>query len=538
MNRNFFRSSTWPIVIALVFTGGYYFGSFFSSDQSSPIAVFHPSNSPGKLNQIIDYIDQEYVDSTNKADLIDQTIQNLLQKLDPHSYYISSSELQAMNEPLQGSFEGIGVQFSIQKDTIVVITPISGGPSEKVGIMAGDRIVRVDSQLVAGTGITNADVMRLLKGKGGTEVHLDIQRTGYIDLMPFDIVRGKIPIFSVDVGYMIDDQTGYIKISRFSRETYQEFRKAYAQLLQKGMQELILDLRGNGGGFMDAAINIADEFLGDGKLIVYTEGRARKRQDYIATTNSNLKNIGLKILIDESSASASEIVAGAIQDNDRGQIIGRRSFGKGLVQEQSSWPDGSATRLTIARYYTPSGRCIQKPYDNGIKAYHEELYDRYENGEFNQADSIAKNDSLAYQTTGGRIVYGGGGIMPDLFVPIDTSGGSVLLSKLYYAGAFYQFAFEYTDQHRTALLAAYNTPEAFVSDFRYGGAVETAFKAYVKKKKITIDESDYQASYQNISIRVRAGIGRNLYSNKAFYPIINKKDIVVKKALAAPTSVL
>ena len=531
MRKNFFSTAFWPLILAIVFATGYFFGNFSPSKKELSLGNF-PINKQSKLNQIIDYIDNEYVDSTDREQLVDQTIENLLQKLDPHSYYITASELQAMNEPLEGSFEGIGVQFSIQKDTVVVVTPISGGPSAEVGIAAGDRIIAVDGELMAGTGIRNADVMRLLKGEGGTMVNLDIQRSSAESLLPFEVTRGKIPIYSVDVGYMINDTTGYIKVSRFSRETFNEFQDKYIGLLENGMTKLVLDLRGNGGGFMDAAINIVDQFLAEDQLVVYTEGRARKRKDYLASSEDDLMNVELAVLIDESSASASEIVAGAIQDNDRGVILGRRSFGKGLVQEQSSWPDGSATRLTIARYYTPAGRCIQKPYDNGLKAYHKEVYDRYENGEFESGDSTSLADSTIFKTTNGRTVYGGGGIMPDNFIPIDTAGASILLSRIFYSGNFYQFAFDYADKNREELIK-YGSAENFVAGFTYSGKVESAFKAYLIKKKLKIVEEDYERSFEIISARVRAGIGRNIFGDEAFYPILHEIDSTLLESISA-----
>lgn len=529
MKKNFFGNALWPLVLSIFFAAGYFFGNLNPSPKQITIGNF-PLNNQSKLNQIIDYIDNEYVDSTDREKLVDQTIENLLQKLDPHSYYITAKELQAMNEPLEGSFEGIGVQFSIQKDTVVVITPISGGPSEQVGVAAGDRIITVEGELIAGTGIRNSDVLKLLKGEGGTKVNIEILRNGKEKLMPFTITRGKIPIFSVDIGYMVNDTTGYIKVSRFSRETFNEFQEKYTNLMEKGMTKMILDLRGNGGGFMDAAINMVDQFLEEDQLIVYTEGRARPRKNYFATSENDLGKIELAVLIDESSASASEIVAGAIQDNDRGIVIGRRSFGKGLVQEQSAWPDGSATRLTIARYYTPAGRCIQKPYDNGLKAYHEELYERYENGEMENSDSTEIKDSTIYKTENGRTVFGGGGIMPDVFIPIDTAGSTTLLSRIFYSGSFYQFAFDYADKHRTELVK-YGNAENFVSNFNYDKPLEKDFKSYLKENKIPIDEIEYEKSLEIISVRVRAGIGRNIFGDEAFFPILHEIDNTVKEAV-------
>ncbi|UTW64206.1 S41 family peptidase [bacterium SCSIO 12741] len=405
-------NAIWPIVISLFFVGGFMLGSFNGGDASYSSAYHQMTSSRNKINQILDYVEQEYVDSTDREHLVDETIQMMLQKLDPHSYYISASELERMSEPLEGSFEGIGIQFSIQKDTIVVITPISGGPSEKKGIMAGDRIVGVDTVPVAGVNISNSRVMKLLKGKGGTQVDLQIKRPGMDELIEVEIIRDKIPIYSVDVGYMIDDNTAYIKISRFSKTTYEEFVDISRHLLRQGMENLVLDLRNNGGGFMDGAINIADEFLPEDKLIVYTEGRARSAQKYFATDRGSLEDVGLVVLIDEGSASASEILAGAIQDNDRGTIMGRRSFGKGLVQEQRKWADGSASRLTIARYYTPTGRCIQKPYGENQDEYHEDYYSRMESGELNDSTVFEFNDSLKFTTPGGKVVYGGGASCP------------------------------------------------------------------------------------------------------------------------------
>tara|TARA_B100000508_G_scaffold140901_1_gene144166 strand:+ start:8069 stop:9490 length:1422 start_codon:yes stop_codon:yes gene_type:complete len=464
--------------------------------------------------------------------LMDETIEFMLQKLDPHSYYITAADIQAMSEPLEGSFEGIGVQFSIQKDTIVVIDPISGGPSEKVGLKAGDRIVEVDSELVAGVGITNAKVMKLLKGPGGTEVTVGVVRDAKSQVFDFNIIRDKIPIYSVDVGYMIEPDIGYIKVSRFAKTTADEFVQESSKLLNQGMQKLILDLRGNGGGFMDAAIQMADEFLSDGKLIVYTEGRARSKEEYHATSDGQLQNVDVVVLIDEGSASASEIVAGALQDNDRGTIVGRRSFGKGLVQEQNSWPDGSATRLTIARYYTPTGRCIQRSYKNGTKAYHDQIRVRFENGELEDSSRIELEDSIPFTTPGGKTVYGGGGIMPDVFVPLDTSGASFYLSKLYYKGLFYQFSFDYSDHNRENLLS-FGDVDRFIDEFTVKGGVEEEFYEFAKSKGIEKDERGIENSRNQILYRLKAGIGRNIYGSMGYYPVLNSEDSAVTKALSS-----
>lgn len=525
------KSSIFPLIVSLVFIGGFYLGSFNTrGENANSSELFSYAAKTNKINQMLDYIEQEYVDSMDREELLDETIEFMLQKLDPHSYYITARDVQAMSEPLEGSFDGIGIQFSIQKDTVVVVDPISGGPSEKVGIMAGDRIVKVDSLLVAGNGISNSKVMKLLKGPSGTEVKLGVARSTNEDLLDFTITRDKIPIYSVDVGYMISPNIGYVKVSRFAKTTYEEFVAKTNPLLNEGMKKLILDLRGNGGGFMDAAIRIADEFLLKGNLIVYTEGRARPREEYFATEKGTLQDIDVIVLIDEGSASASEIVAGALQDNDRGTIMGRRSFGKGLVQEQTGWPDGSATRLTIARYYTPTGRCIQRPYDNGNDDYHKQLTDRFENGELEDSSTIVLQDSIPFLTAGGKTVYGGGGIMPDVFIPIDTSGGSMYLSSLYYNGLFYQFSFDYTDLHRDEL-NDFKTVEDFLANFKIEGSIEDEFFNYAEKNGIKRDQFGISRSRSLIQNRLKAGIARNVFGNDGFYPVIHLQDNTVLEAI-------
>ncbi len=519
-----------PLIIAFVFVGGFFIGSQYSVGLGGSEQKFSLGKKFNKLNEVVNYIENEYVDSVKREQLTDKIITDLLQELDPHSYYISAEETKQMNEPLEGGFDGIGVQFSIQNDTIVVINPVSGGPSEKLGIMPGDRIVKVDGELVAGVNISNSDVMKKLKGPSGTKVKVDIHRSGSNKLLNFDITRDRISIHSVDAAYMIRKDIAYLKISRFSRNTHQEFSEASQEMLQKGMTKMILDLRGNGGGIMSAATDIADEFLANGKLIVYTEGKSRPKESFYASSRGILENIDLVILIDEASASASEIISGAIQDNDRGLIIGRRSFGKGLVQEQSDWPDGSATRLTIARYYTPSGRSIQKPYDKGSEAYHKEYYQRYENGELESADSVKIADSLEFETESGRKVYGGGGIMPDIFVPIDTTGNSWYLSELYYSGQFYDFCFYYTDHHREEL-EKFEGHGEFARNFRVDDQLLREFVDFAEKSGVRKDDEGLEQSEEVIRYRIKAGIARNLYGDEGFYPVVNEEDIVVKKAL-------
>lgn len=523
-----------PLIVAASLALGIYLGSNLNAVTSQQNLLGYSSRSNdsyNKLNDILNYIEQEYVDTVSRKQIVESTVQHMLQELDPHSYYISADELAEMNEPLEGSFDGIGVQFNITNDTIIVITPVSGGPSEKVGIQAGDRIVEVDGKIVAGVGITNREVLKMLKGKKGTEVTVGIKRNGKSDLSNFTIVRDAIPLYSIDVSYMLNDTTGYIKLSKFSRTTYDEFIEAGKTLKEAGMRELVLDLRGNGGGFLDAATRLADEFLKEDLLIVYTEGKARPRRTYFATSKGQFEDIGLKILIDEGSASASEIIAGAIQDNDRGVIYGRRSFGKGLVQEQTPWPDGSATRLTIARYYTPTGRCIQKPYESGdIEDYNTDLNNRYLHGELSAADSISFPDSLKYTTPKGKVVYGGGGIMPDIFVPIDTEGGSWLLSEISYRGIINQFAFDFVDKHRD-MTDKYNTAEKFDAGFNVDENLLSQFQRFIKQKNVTINQADWNRSKAQIKMRVKAQIGRNLLNDEAFYRALNKNDKTLLKAV-------
>ncbi|MCC6691708.1 MAG: S41 family peptidase, partial [Bacteroidia bacterium] len=411
-----------PIVFSLLLVLGIYIGYEYSFLNRTSI-----STTDGKIEKLLNYIQKRYVDTVNKTQLEDKALNALLQSLDPHSAYVNAKEAKAMNEPLQGNFGGIGIEFNIIKDTIRVVAPISGGPSEALGIQAGDMIVKIEGKNSAGVKITNRQVIEQLRGEHNTKVNISIKRRGVKKLIDFTITRGEIPIFSIDVAYMVDAKTGYIKVSRFGATTYDEYMKAFHDLKEKNMQSLIRDLRGNPGGYLNAAVMLADEFLEQGKEIVHTQGRSDKIKVHMATARGEFEKNKLIILIDEGSASASEIVAGAVQDNDRGMIVGRRSFGKGLVQEEKEFEDGSAVRLTIARYYTPTGRCIQKPYNEGTEAYFSEEMERYDKGELQNADSIKFADSLKFKTPAGKVVYGGGGIMPDVFVPIDTTGRTLYL---------------------------------------------------------------------------------------------------------------
>ena len=529
-NRNRKYTIYLPIAFALVLITGIWLGALLDYGRQPKDKLFpigHPSYS--KVDDVFDYIVRDYVDTVEVEAMETDAIRGMLERLDPHSSYISASEFHDVNDPLLGSFEGIGISFRIEKDTITVINPIAGGPSEKVGLMAGDRIVEIEDTLAVG--ITNNDAIRKLKGPKGTRVRVGVYRRGIPKLIDFTITRDVIPTYSLDVAYMVTDEIGYIKLNKFSATTYEEFDDAVSDLRGVGMKKLILDLRGNAGGFLNAAISIADEFLEDGKLIVYTEGKSRPRNYAFATARGKLLNNDLVILIDESSASASEIVAGALQDNDKGLIIGRRSFGKGLVQEQMNLPDGSALRLTVARYYTPTGRCIQKPYTKEhFEDYYHEAISRYTNGEMYSEDSIQFNDSLKYITPGGRVVYGGGGIMPDIFVPLVTDTIHTFYNILSNKGLIFQFAFDYTDANR-ARLNDYRDFETFDRDFRMSRAEYNELVDYAQEKGIEASREDIAASREKVGILFKAFVGRNILDEKGFYPIYHRIDTTFKRAV-------
>ena len=485
-----------------------------------------------KFNTLLYYMDQLYVEDTDMESLVETAIVNMLEEMDPHSVYIPAEELQAADEPLNGNFEGVGIQFNIFRDTIMVVSPISGGPSEKLGIMAGDRIVTVDGEVVAGTGVTNKDVQRLLKGPKGTLVTVGIKRGNDPDLLTFEIIRDKIPIFSVDASFMVAPGIGYVKVNRFSKSTMSELYKAFAKLQQEGMEDLILDLQGNGGGMLRTAIQMADEFLSEQKLIVYTEGRSFPRDDTYARIPGRFEKGRLVVLIDQGSASASEIVSGAVQDWDRGLIVGRRSFGKGLVQRPVNLPDGSAVRLTVQKYYTPSGRCIQKPYDEGVDAYRMEKFDRYDTGELMSLDSLDLPDSLKYETRlRGRTVYGGGGIVPDVFVPLDTTDNSAYFSSILRKGLDNRYALTYVDSRRAELEAAYPTEDVFLEKFEVTGQMLEDFQAFATDEGVEFDEEDWSKSGDAIALRLKAMMGRNLLEQSTFYRVISGLNESLERAI-------
>lgn len=516
-----------PLVFALLIILGIFIGTRLNFQRSTKASNVTAST---KMNQLLDYIEEQYVDTVNRDQLMEKVFNGLMQNLDPHSAYIPASELKEMNESLQGNFDGIGIEFNIIKDTIRVISALSGGPSEALGIQAGDKIVKIEGKNVAGVNISNNDVIGKLRGEGGTRVNLSIMRKGSKKAIDYTITRGKIPIYSVDVAYMVTSDIGYIKISRFAATTYEEYQKAFEKLKKQGMQKMILDLRGNPGGYLDAAVDITDEFLPIGKLIVYTEGKAHPRQEYHSTSRGDFEKNELVVLVDEGSASASEIVTGAVQDNDRATVIGRRTFGKGLVQEQSEFADGSAVRLTIARYYTPTGRCIQKSYKDGYEAYYNEESERVTHGELQSADSIHFSDSLKYTTPGGKVVYGGGGIMPDIFVPLDTIGRSFYFTEVNYNGLVNQFAFDYADRERDKL-KSFKDFDGFNRAFQVSDALLNEFVEYAAKNGVKRNDAEIKRSDKLLRTQLKALIGRNIWSNEGFYPVINSIDNTFKKAV-------
>ena len=521
-----------PIILSLVLISGIWLGYFLSIKigSSNGKNQSQQNATSEKINSLLDFIDYQYVDTINKSQLVEKTVTAMLQSLDPHSSYIPASEFDVSNETLEGNFDGIGVEFNIIRDTIRVINPIEGGPSEKVGIRAGDKLIKVGAENLTGNKITNKKVFETLRGKSGTTVNVTILRNGVKNSMPFKITRAAIPLYSLDAAYMTSGDIGYIKINKFAATTYNEYLKAFNDLNKQGMKKLILDLRGNPGGYLNAAVDISDEFLTNGLQIVYTQGKANPKKTYRATQRGSFEKNNLVILIDEGSASASEIVAGAIQDNDRGLIIGRRSFGKGLVQDQMQLPDGSAIRLTVARYYTPTGRCIQKPYSDDKTEYYNEEFDRYQHGELLNADSIKLDKSKQYKTPEGKIVYGGGGIMPDVFVPIDTTKSNPFLNQVFYAGLINTFAFEYADKNRREL-KKYTNSKTFINQFKITTAIFDEFYEYCKKQSIELGSLNKQQSNVALEPYLKALIGKNAFDKDAYYPIINKNDKCIIKAI-------
>lgn len=486
-----------------------------------------------KIGKTLALLEAIYVDSVDISDIAEQMIVTTLRNLDPHSVYIPAEDVQEENEPLQGNFEGIGIQFNVLNDTIIIISPIPGGPSEKVGIQSGDRIVAIAGEKVTGVGISTTGVQKRLRGPKGTMVDVTIFRKDEKELLDFTITRDKIPVNSLDAAYMLSANTGYVKLSRFSEQTAAEFEQAVATLQQNRMESLIIDLRGNSGGYMVPAVQIADEMLPDEELIVYIEGLHTSRQEYRSAPSGTLTGARIAVLIDEGSASASEILAGAIQDWDRGVVIGRRSFGKGLVQNGFSLPDGSEIRLTIARYFTPSGRSIQTPYNEGFDKYFQKFYSRYLNGELIHPDSLGLPDSLkAYTLTNNRIVYGGGGITPDVFIPIDTTYYSDYYRDMIRTSTIISFMVGYTDRNRRSLLRKYRTFDRFNSEFTFDAETIEALKEAGERNSVKFDETQYDISAPEM-LRVMKGlVARDLWDMNEYYRVVNQEDHAIDKALS------
>jgi carboxyl-terminal processing protease len=485
-----------------------------------------------KFGRLLRLVEGYYVDSADVDKLTEKAIVHLLSELDPHSVYISKDEVDKMNEPLQGNFEGIGISFNIYKDTLLITSIIPGGPSEKVGIRAGDRIVSVDGDNIAGTGITNSDVFDMLRGEKGTTVEIKVMRRSADEMLDFTIIRDKIPIYSLDASYMLDNETGFIKLNKFSATTTEEFTQAVEELKSQKMRNLILDLRGNGGGYLKTAIEIADHFLDGNKMIVYTDGMNDPRRDYKSTSKGVFREGNLVILVDESSASASEIVSGAVQDWDRGLIIGRRSFGKGLVQKPYFLTDGSMVRLTTAHYYTPSGRGIQKPYTNGVDEYRREYMDRFSSGQLFSADSIILPDSLKFQTlVNGRNVFGGGGIMPDIFIPMDTSSYNRYYNRLRRNNIIYNFVLDYIDNNRSNLQKQYPNFNQFDKDFSVTSEMVEKIIAQGEKEGIERDEASLSFTLNSMATEIKALIARDIFTRNEYYRIIFQDDDAILKAL-------
>jgi carboxyl-terminal processing protease len=490
-----------------------------------------PKKSDQKFTAAMQIIRFAYVDTVNEEKLTEAAIIAMLKELDPHSTYMSKEEVEKANEPLQGNFEGIGVQFEIVKDTIIVVTPIPGGPSEKLGVMSGDKIVKIDGKDATGPKVNNEFVLSQLRGTKGSEVTVTIYRKRSKELLDFKIVRDKIPIFSVDAAYMAAPGIGYIKLNKFAATTMEEFKTAMTKLKGLGMTAMILDLQNNSGGYLNTAIDLADEFLEKGRLEVYTEGYFSPKQQNVATENGDFEKGRLVVLVNEGSASASEILAGAVQDWDRGIIIGRRTFGKGLVQRPYTLPDGSVIRLTTAHYYTPTGRCVQKPYDEGVDKYYEDLTKRFEHGEYLNPDSIKFPDSLKYYTPNKRVVYGGGGIMPDIFVPLDTSKNTEYFTAVIRKGILNEFVQKYIETRRDKLKSTYPLADDFCKKFELTPEIMQSFIEFADKEGVKKNADDYAKSEPYLKNLIKARMASYLFDFSAFWQVYNETDDVYIEGL-------
>jgi carboxyl-terminal processing protease len=522
----------YPLLFSIILGSGIYLGYKIQERNAARRKVYFNSDTGSKLDYILRLIDAKYVDTVDQQKLYDDAIARMLEDLDPHSVYLPPAEMSHEAEIMEGNFEGIGIEFAIQKDTIEVITPISGGPAEQAGVSAGDKIIRINDTVVAGVNITNDMVMKKLKGPKGTRVRVTMLKNGPQKTMNYTIRRDKIPLYSVDAGFMLDNQTGYIKINRFSKTTYDEFMVKLDTLVHHGMKKLVLDLRQNPGGYMDQATAIADEFLDGNKTIVYTEGRMLPKTYEKARTDGMFEQGRLAVLIDEGSASASEIISGAIQDWDRGILIGRRTFGKGLVQQEFPIGDGSSVRLTVAKYYTPSGRSIQRPYEHNLSDYFGDISLRYKDGEIFSVDSIRQDKKKAYKTlVKGRTVYGGGGITPDVFIPLDTSMYNPFVSEIFELSLLQEFTYTYYTSHKDAF-RQYAAAEKFRNAFAVDENLYKLFVQYCLNNGVSKDAAAYsEKSKAFLSNKIKAYLARQLWKTEGYYRISADEDRTIQRAL-------
>ncbi|WP_353776949.1 S41 family peptidase [Winogradskyella sp. 3972H.M.0a.05] len=516
-----------PLIIGIAVAAGVLIGGKLNFTDKSD-RLFTTNSKKDKLNRLIDYIDYEYVDEVNTDSIVDVTVNGILDNLDPHSTYIPKEELQRVTENMKGDFVGIGVNFYTYRDTVVVIRPTEGGPSEKVGIKSGDRIIMADGDSIYGRDWSNDDIVKKLKGEKNTKVKLKVLRKGEDELLDFTVKRSDIPIKSVDAAYMLTNNLGYIKLNRFAESSYKEFKTALDKLQDQGATKLALDLRDNLGGFIGIAEQIVDEFLEDDKLILFTKNKRGKVEKSFATRRGDFEEGDIYVMMNESSASASEIVAGALQDNDKGTIVGRRSYGKGLVQREMALGDGSAVRLTVSRYYTPTGRSIQRPYENGSsKRYYQDYYKRLRTGELSNSENIQVADSLRFVTPGGKVVYGGGGIIPDVFVPLDTSVQNETLTYIEQRGYISYFVFEELDKDRSLYKGV--TKEDFMNNFDVSDDVVVRFQDYLNFRERT--RITFVAYHDQIKRMIKAALGQQLYGDNTYHQILNEDDSMVEEVI-------
>jgi carboxyl-terminal processing protease len=515
-----------PIVLGVAIAAGIFIGGKLNFTDS-PDRLFTNSSKKDKLNRLIDYIDYDYVDEINTDSIVDVTVNGILENLDPHSVYIPKADMERVAEEMKGDFVGIGVSFYPYKDSIAVIRPVAGGPSEKVGIKGGDRILMADGDTLYGDKLQNDDLVRKLKGAINSKVNLKVYRKGEAELLNFTVKRANIPIKSVDAAYMLTDKLGYIKVNRFAESTYREFKKGLDELQNLGATEIALDLRDNPGGFLGIAEQIVDEFLGDDKLILFTKNKRGHIEKSYATEKGDFEEGQIYILINENSASASEIVAGALQDNDKGTIVGRRSYGKGLVQREMDLGDGSAVRLTVSRYYTPTGRSIQRPYENGNKDYYDEYFERLDSGELLDPEKIEVADSLKFTTPKGKVVYGGGGIIPDVFVPIDNSMHNETLNFLQRRGFISYFVFEELERDRSIYDDIYR--QDFIDSFEVGDDLVFAFQDYLNVR--TDSKITFVAYHEEVKQYIKAALADQLYGYGAYEEVFNQRDIMIEEVV-------